>query len=302
MPAGSSRKGRRRPCCVRRRHPYTRGLLNSLPYSARRGVTWRRSQVRRRHRCGCPTGCAFRSALSAGDRTCLAPPPDSSGPARGLTAVIIRWPRRSPHELLRRGRGISKRFAPRLSVGERVAAGLGSAVETRSVHAVDRLSPPDRQGRGFGARRRIRLREVDPRPHHRRHHAADVRCGPHRRRARHEHGPQAVEAHDARADGVPGPVRFAQSAHAHRRDDRRGPDCTWPRRDGPGPRPMSDGGSMPSGWNRSSRAASRTSSRAASASASPLPARSPCSPTSSSATSRLPRSTFRSRPRSSTCS
>jgi len=35
---------------------------------------------------------------------------------------------------------VSKQFRPRLSVGERIAAGLGSAVETRSVHAVDRLS------------------------------------------------------------------------------------------------------------------------------------------------------------------
>jgi peptide/nickel transport system ATP-binding protein len=35
---------------------------------------------------------------------------------------------------------VSKRFTPRLSVGERIAAGLGSAVETRSVHAVDRVS------------------------------------------------------------------------------------------------------------------------------------------------------------------
>jgi len=35
---------------------------------------------------------------------------------------------------------VSKQFTPWLSVGERIAAGLGSAVETRSVHAVDRLS------------------------------------------------------------------------------------------------------------------------------------------------------------------
>jgi oligopeptide/dipeptide ABC transporter ATP-binding protein len=35
---------------------------------------------------------------------------------------------------------VSKLFTPSLSVGERIAAVLGSAVETRSVHAVDRLS------------------------------------------------------------------------------------------------------------------------------------------------------------------
>ena len=35
---------------------------------------------------------------------------------------------------------VSKQFTPWLSVGERIAVGLGSTVETRSVHAVDRLS------------------------------------------------------------------------------------------------------------------------------------------------------------------
>jgi oligopeptide/dipeptide ABC transporter ATP-binding protein len=35
---------------------------------------------------------------------------------------------------------VSKLFTPSLSVGERIAAGLGSAVETRSVRAVDRVS------------------------------------------------------------------------------------------------------------------------------------------------------------------
>jgi oligopeptide/dipeptide ABC transporter ATP-binding protein len=45
---------------------------------------------------------------------------------------------------------VSKRFAPRLSVGERIAAGLGSAVETRSVHAVDRLSLRIDKGEALG--------------------------------------------------------------------------------------------------------------------------------------------------------
>jgi oligopeptide/dipeptide ABC transporter ATP-binding protein len=35
---------------------------------------------------------------------------------------------------------VSKRFAPRLTLGERIAAALGSAVETRTVHALDRVS------------------------------------------------------------------------------------------------------------------------------------------------------------------
>jgi oligopeptide/dipeptide ABC transporter ATP-binding protein len=35
---------------------------------------------------------------------------------------------------------VSKLFAPRLTVGEKIAAGLGSAIETRTVHALDRVS------------------------------------------------------------------------------------------------------------------------------------------------------------------
>jgi len=35
---------------------------------------------------------------------------------------------------------VSKKFAPRLSLGEKIAASLGSAIETRIVHALDRVS------------------------------------------------------------------------------------------------------------------------------------------------------------------
>jgi peptide/nickel transport system ATP-binding protein len=35
---------------------------------------------------------------------------------------------------------VSKRFEPRLTLGERIAAALGSAIETRTVHALDRVS------------------------------------------------------------------------------------------------------------------------------------------------------------------
>ena len=35
---------------------------------------------------------------------------------------------------------VSKQFAPRLSVGEKIAATFGSAIETRTVHALDRVS------------------------------------------------------------------------------------------------------------------------------------------------------------------
>ena len=35
---------------------------------------------------------------------------------------------------------VSKLFAPRLTFGEKIAARLGSAIETRTVHALDRVS------------------------------------------------------------------------------------------------------------------------------------------------------------------
>ena len=85
-------------------HPYTQGLIDRSPSAARRGVTWRRSPVRRRHRCGCPRAVRSGRAVRGRPRHALRRR-HSSGPARGLTAVIIRWPRRLPRELLRRGRG-----------------------------------------------------------------------------------------------------------------------------------------------------------------------------------------------------
>ncbi|WP_342359451.1 ABC transporter ATP-binding protein [Terrarubrum flagellatum] len=45
---------------------------------------------------------------------------------------------------------VSKTFAPRLSLGERVAAALGGAVETRAVHAVDRVSFEIARGETLG--------------------------------------------------------------------------------------------------------------------------------------------------------
>ncbi len=45
---------------------------------------------------------------------------------------------------------VSKRFLPRLSLGERLAARLGSPVESRTVHAVDRVSLSIRKGEVLG--------------------------------------------------------------------------------------------------------------------------------------------------------
>ena len=45
---------------------------------------------------------------------------------------------------------VSKRFAPRLSLGERIAARLGAPVETRTVHAVDHVSLDISKGEVLG--------------------------------------------------------------------------------------------------------------------------------------------------------
>ncbi|OJY36105.1 MAG: ABC transporter ATP-binding protein [Rhizobiales bacterium 65-9] len=45
---------------------------------------------------------------------------------------------------------VSKIFAPHVSLGERIAATFGSAVETRSVHAVDRVSLSVNRGETLG--------------------------------------------------------------------------------------------------------------------------------------------------------
>ncbi len=45
---------------------------------------------------------------------------------------------------------VSKRFAPTVTFGERIAAWLGSPVETRTVHAVDRVSFEIRKGEVLG--------------------------------------------------------------------------------------------------------------------------------------------------------
>ncbi|MCU0818361.1 MAG: ABC transporter ATP-binding protein [Beijerinckiaceae bacterium] len=47
-------------------------------------------------------------------------------------------------------RNVSKRFAPRLSLGEKIAARLGQPIETRTVHAVDSVSFEIRKGEVLG--------------------------------------------------------------------------------------------------------------------------------------------------------
>ncbi len=50
---------------------------------------------------------------------------------------------------------VSKRFAPHLTLGDRIAARLGGAVETRAVQAVERGLAHDRARRDARPRRRV---------------------------------------------------------------------------------------------------------------------------------------------------
>ena len=104
------------------------------------------------------------------------------------------------------------------------------------------------------------------------------------------------------ADHLPGPLRLAQPAHDGGLDHRRGAGDPQARQDAQGARgarrpPPRDGRARAP----TTCAATRTSSRAASGSASASPGPWPSAPSSSSPTSRSPRSTCRSRRRSSTC-
>ncbi len=159
-----------------------------------------------------------------------------------------------------------------------------------------------RRRRDAGARRRVGLRQVDHRP---------LAAAPGRHRGR-QHRIRRPRHRQARLRGratgaprhpvdLPGSLRLARPA-AHRRllDHRaavRARRGEGPRRRGARALAAAARRALP----RTTRSAIRTSSPAASASASPSPARWRSTRRSSSPTRRCPRSTSRSRRRSSTC-
>ena len=171
------------------------------------------------------------------------------------------------------------------------------------MHAVDGVDLSVARRRDARPRRRVRLRQVHPRPLD---PAADRADRGHDLLRRHGHH-RLSRAPDARgpprdADRLPGPVRVAEPAH-----DRRARSS--PSRSGSTASTTGEAGASasrsccaPSASRRSTPTASRTSSRAASGSASASPARSRSTRSCSSSTSPCRRSTSRSRRRSSTCS
>ena len=260
-------------------HPYTKGLLGSIPHldTAARSDTRRaaaerdqghgavavqpaaglqlRAALRLRHR-PVPRRAAAAGAASARPLDRLLACRPAAGRCR-----MNEW----PAPAAARGHGPQEAFPdPQGRVLARLRPGLCGG----------RRVVPDRPRRDPGPGRRKRLRQVDGRPHAAPAARADRRHDPDRRRGHHpSRSPAAAALPAAHADDLPGPLRLAQPAHDGRRDRRRAADHP-PRRHAAGaPR----AGRRPV---RAGRAAARgdappirTNSPAASASASASPAR-----------------------------
>ena len=286
------------------RHPYTRGLLNRCPRAPSRAAIWRRSRAR--------TPSLLQPAATAA-RSARAAPRRPSVPARcpqlerhGARACRCHHPlaAEAAHERASsRSMRSRKRFAPRLSLGEQIAAALGSAIETRTGARASTASRSRiARARSLGLVGESGCGKSHARPHDRRHPAADLRDGAHRRRA--GDGRRRAPASARRAcrwcSRTRSPRSIRACASATRSPRARSPTASSDaaRRGAYVGKWLAGGRPRP----RLRAAAIRTSSPAASASASRSPARSPCGPTCWCATSRSPRSTCRSRRRSSTCS
>ena len=252
-------------------HPYTVGLLGSIPRLDRRAAhlatiegmvpnmadaaarlplrgalpVRRRSLPRRAAAAGrCSSARPLRRAASA----------RAAGEAGVMTALL-------------EVEGLVKHF---------VAGARCSAGRPRIVKAVDGVELHRRGRQDAGAGRRIRLRQVHRRPAGAAADRADRRQRPLRgpRPAARSTRNDTARVPPRRADHLPGPLRLAQSAHDGRAR-------SWPsrwrcttscrRRAAASASPNCCGWS---GSSRASRAAIRTNSPAASASASPSPARS----------------------------
>ena len=175
---------------------------------------------------------------------------------------------------------VSKLFAPRLTLGEKIAASARQRDRTRTVHALDRVSLTIAARRGRRAGRRIRLRQV---ARSAASSPASCRRRPGRRasRASRRWSAAADRASARRAVQMVFQDPFAsldprmrvgdtiaEGPIAHRLVSRRR-----------APAPMWRDGSRRSASTPTSQAAFRINSPAGSASASRSPARSPCSPT-----------------------
>ena len=125
-------------------HPYTIGLLQSVPANVPRGShyglfpAWRRSPLQR------PSGCPFRERCAFADRRSAGRNRRSMRTVRWHGAVSIRR-RGSWHDraLDRSPRRCPKRFVRGTRFAEKLARMLGAQYRSPAVHAVDRCGSRD---------------------------------------------------------------------------------------------------------------------------------------------------------------
>ena len=185
---GSVRRRARRS----RAHPYTQGLLDSVPSRSARGARLRQIPGMTPSLLDLPPGCAFRERCARADRRLRGDrrrcAPAGAAARRSACAATIRWARASARDAtvaptapepapaaapLVELRGVSKRFVKSLDVAARIGNLLGAGRARGGRARGRRRRSRDRAGRGRRPRRRIRLRQVDARPARGRAAAAD---------------------------------------------------------------------------------------------------------------------------------
>ena len=163
-------------------HPYTRGLIGSLPGGRRRGAPLDQIPGLPPSPANLPPGCAFAPRCARADAACDDGARHGAAFRRPGRALLASATRRL--ETVRMSvpivavERVSKCFvqaarpcgAGRRLLGERPA-------RATMVHALDGGRSRDRRGRGGRARRRVGLRQVHARPHRREQACADRRRG-----------------------------------------------------------------------------------------------------------------------------
>ena len=242
------RRGRRRSTTStpHPRHPYTQGLLASLPVLGRRRVDLAAIPGLPPDPVALPAGLRVLAPLpGAGRRRAARRRGAAAAPGRGLARRRRRdrrtaWRRSTPRRRRprrprpprptrrRRDRHRARRPVPRRTRRRRAAArrrGRGALPRPAAVAAGPgrrRRRPRRPPGRDARPRGRVGLRQVDARAGAAAPRRADRRAHRARRHRRHRaRPPPAAGAAAPGGDGVPGPVRLARPPPHDRRDRRR---------------------------------------------------------------------------------